>query len=62
MIIDSVEQICFGQVYDESIEYRISNQNQGIDKYRRNQVSNQYALVLGAKTQGGFWSKNFKKI
>ena len=36
--------ICFGQVYDESIEYRISSiePNSGIDKYRRNQVSNQH--------------------
>ena len=34
----------FGQVYDETIEYRISSiePNSGIDKYRRNQVSNQH--------------------
>ena len=31
-------------IYDESIEYRISSiePNSGIDKYRRNQVSNQH--------------------
>ena len=34
----------FGQVYYESIEYRISiiEPNSGIDKYRRNELSNQH--------------------
>ena len=40
----SVASTAVYQVYDESIEYRISSiePNSGIDKYRRNQVSNQH--------------------
>ena len=40
--------ICFGHVYGESIEYRISSiePNSGIDKYRRNQVSNQHLIIV----------------